>query len=68
MQRLRRHCLPGLLPGGQVFMRGDIMDALTCVELGKEMVKGYQAGFARFSEKCKRGGTDESTYDDDRRD
>ena len=41
MQRLRRHCLPGLLPSGQVFMRGDIMDALTCVELGKEMVKVF---------------------------
>ena len=73
MQRLRRHCLPGLLPSGQVFMRGDIMDALTCVELGKEMLKGFQAGLAGTSEKCKRireeykkGGTDESTHDDDR--
>ena len=41
MQRLRRHCLSGLLPSGQIFMRGDIMDALTCVELGKEMVKVF---------------------------
>lgn len=55
------------------------MDALTYAELGKEMVKGYQAGWAgtiekckRLSEKCKReckrGGTDESTHNDDRRD
>ena len=44
------------------------MDALTCVELGKEMVKGFQAGLAGLSEKCKRGGTDEHTHDDDRPD
>ena len=45
------------------------MDALTCVELGKEMLKGYQAGFAGLSEKCKRGGDRyERTYDDDRPD
>ena len=44
------------------------MDALTCVELGKEMVKGFQAGLAGLSEKCKIGGTDEHTHDDDRRD